>query len=605
MTPTAASPYPTDTLGLRTNRACRNCVQIKAKCVPVPGSNSSTCQRCHRLDKVCTTPAPVPRHRGRNKSNRVAQLEERINNLTSLLTSTKPADEVPNQPSSHAQQSMLTPPVSIIHDPDQPSCQSSSHAKSACRPPPGNSASNDADKTTHFRTRLPPAIEERLFSDFRTYMNGYFPYVIIPPQVSSASVREEKPFLFRTCIAVACHVDPPVQRQLGEELFRHIGESMLLKAEKSLDLLQGILVLISWYQCYNFYNPQWMNLLHLASALAIDLGINRPNHSGPWPPVGMVVDTNQLIHGKSVNHGCKTSDERRALLGVYYLTAELAACFRRVDSMQWTHHLEDCCNALLAADEYASDIEAVQMVRLHRMVGRYHDGSVPLENVPISTYSRCVQDDFQRFRKDLPAGLEGSTRFELHVLSHEISSLEHIMSSGVDTALARAGALYTCLKRVGNLIDCFTKFPATRLQYIPFMIWIHLLHAIIVIAKLSFLEAEGWDLQYVRTSETSFPATCTGLIAYLEAASRQCQGESQVPSPVSARFNMSAEKLRQCLKWYENKIQAEAESMASTEPCVVRNLPPFDPALEGFFEGFDDGLWADFTGDFGNTGMQF
>ena len=178
----------------------------------------------------------------------MAQLEERINNLTSLLTSSKAPDEVPNQPPSHghAQQSLPTTPVSIIHDPDRPSCQSSSYAKVACRPPPENNTSEDADKTAHFRTQLPPAIEERLFSDFRTYMNGYFPYVVIPSQVSSASVRENKPFLFRTCIAVACHVDPPVQRQLGEELFRYIGERMLLKAEKSLDLLQGILVLISW-----------------------------------------------------------------------------------------------------------------------------------------------------------------------------------------------------------------------------------------------------------------------------------------------------------------------------------------------------------------------
>ncbi|KAK5028698.1 hypothetical protein LTS07_006077 [Exophiala sideris] len=453
MSATTVPPYPTDTPGLRINRACRNCVQIKAKCVPEPGPNSSVCQRCQRLGKVCTTPAPIPRHRGRNKSTRVAQLEEKINNLTSLLTSSKPADEVPTQPHSHAQQSLPTPPVSITHEPYQPCRHSRSYAKITTKPPPENSTSDDADKKGFFRTQLPSAIEERLFSDFRTYMNGYFPYVVIPPEVSSASVRENKPFLFRTCIAVACHVDPPVQRQLGEELFRYIGERMLLKGEKSLDLLQGILVLVSW--------------------------------------------------------------------------------------------------------------------------------------------------------KDLPASLGGSTRFELHVLSHEISSLEHIMSSGLDTALARAEALYTCLKRVGNLLDCFTKFPGTKLQYLPFMIWIHLLHAIIVIAKMSFLEVEGWDLQYVRTSETSFPASCTGLIAYLEAAARQCQGESQTPSPISARFNMSAEKLRQCLKWYENKIQAEAESMTSTEACVVPGLPPFDPALESFFEGFDDGLWADFTGDFGNTGMQF
>ncbi|KAK4935066.1 hypothetical protein LTR10_023798 [Elasticomyces elasticus] len=222
MSATTVPPYPTDTPGLRINRACRNCVQIKAKCVPEPGPNSSVCQR------------------------RVAQLEEKINNLTSLLTSSKPADEVPTQPHSHAQQSLPTPPVSITHEPYQPCRHSRSYAKITTKPPPENSTSDDADKKGFFRTQLPSAIEERLFSDFRTYMNGYFPYVVIPPEVSSASVRENKPFLFRTCIAVACHVDPPVQRQLGEELFRYIGERMLLKGEKSLDLLQGILVLVSW-----------------------------------------------------------------------------------------------------------------------------------------------------------------------------------------------------------------------------------------------------------------------------------------------------------------------------------------------------------------------
>lgn len=193
----------------------------------------------------------------------------------------------------------------------------------------------------------------------------------------------------------------------------------------------------------------------------------------------------------------------------------------------------------------------------------------------------------------------------MHVLSHEISALEHILSSGDDTALARADALHACLRRIGNLNDCFSRFPGIQLQYLPFVIWIHLLHALIVLAKLSFLEIQGWDVQYVRSSETSFPATCTGLIAHLEAASRQCQGESQAPSPVSARLNMSAEKLRQCLKWYENKILAEADSVASTDPGVVPGLVPFDPSLEGFFDGFEDALWTDFSGDLGTTGMQF
>ncbi len=38
-------PSPPDTPGLRANRACRHCVQIKAKCIALEGSDNSICQR--------------------------------------------------------------------------------------------------------------------------------------------------------------------------------------------------------------------------------------------------------------------------------------------------------------------------------------------------------------------------------------------------------------------------------------------------------------------------------------------------------------------------------------------------------------------------------
>src|ERR1700743_9974 len=79
----ASPPPPVDTPGLKANRACRPCVQIKAKCVPLEGSN--ICTRCERLGKQCTTPAPVPRKRRANPT-RVSRLEDRVNTLTDLLT---------------------------------------------------------------------------------------------------------------------------------------------------------------------------------------------------------------------------------------------------------------------------------------------------------------------------------------------------------------------------------------------------------------------------------------------------------------------------------------------------------------------------------------
>ncbi|KAJ9499672.1 hypothetical protein H2202_004662 [Exophiala xenobiotica] len=535
------------------------------------------------------------------KTRRVAQLEERINNLTSLLTSNKSPRESPNSPSSiPCAQSLLTPSISITRDAGplaQPSTtlevgNNASLALQRARPAANDGATANADIKTFFRTELAPVVEEKLFSDFRTSFNQYFPYVIIPPQATTAYIRASKPFLFRTCIAVASHADPLVQRQIAEELLRYIGERMLLKAEKSLDILQGILVFISWYQYYNLLNPQLMNLLHLASAMTIDLGLNRPSHVGPWPPTGIVIDTNQLIHGKPVRQGIQTSDERRALLGLYFFTANLSASFKSLDFMQWTQHLDDCCTSLTVAAEYPSDVEAVQAVQLTRMLDRYspYTGAISPKHVPIKTFIRCFQEDLQRIKQGLPASLAENKLFNMQLLSAELAIFEIVATSEQGAPLERAQALHMSLGTIDSLIDLFSKLPASTLPHLTFLTWVHILHCCILSAKLSFLVVDGWDLQYV--------------LGTLEAAVRQSMGESQTPNAVSARYTVYAEKMRLCAKRYDNKIRAETESRETTSEAGPA-LPSFDPTFEGFFEGVDDGFWTDFNTDWATAGIQF
>ena len=149
-----------------------------------------------------------------------------------------------------------------------------------------------------------------------------------------------------------------------------------------------------------------MNLIHLATAAIIDLGLNRPCYSG-LPAIGVLVDMNQHIHGRSVNQGLQSSDERRAVLGVFYFTGKLSSCFRRIDPMRWSQHLDDACQALKNAAEYPTDIYAVYLVQLHRITERYfhYPGLQSPANVPVRTYVTCFEEDIQRFRQNLPPGL--------------------------------------------------------------------------------------------------------------------------------------------------------------------------------------------------------
>ena len=317
----------------------------------------------------------------------------------------------------------------------------------------------------------------------------------------------------------------------------------------------------------------------------------------------MAIDTTQLLHGKS-SQGIQTSDDRRALLGVYYFTGKLSSSLRRLDFMQWTQHLEDCCEALTTAAEYPSDTEAVHAVRLQRIVERYsfYNGAISPSKMPIRTYVRCIQDDLRQFRQSLPSSLAG---FDTHIQHAEIELLEPIQVAECETPIERADALHSCLEKIEAFMDNFSKQSPSCLRFQPFLGWIELLHVILALARLSFLVVEGWDLHYLRASKMNFATMISRLLSRFDSLAQQSFGDSQTPTTVSFRFSIYAEKLRLFKKWYEAKVNAEAETQASSASDLGSALPSFDPSWERMMEGFDDRIWTEFMADLEAFNSQY
>lgn len=181
------------------------------------------------------------------RTRKVSQLEERIESLTRLITSGKAV--FPLGTDSPPQSSALpTPPVSSTQD---GSGQGELNTVLECgywagTPLSGPRARPRNETNGPFHINVPEAYEERLFKFFLVEMNQHFPFVVVPSIAATRSVRQSNPFLFRACIAAAAHCDPSLQLRLGEDFLRTIGERMLIHSEKSLDLLQGLLVLVAW-----------------------------------------------------------------------------------------------------------------------------------------------------------------------------------------------------------------------------------------------------------------------------------------------------------------------------------------------------------------------
>ena len=86
---------------------------------------------------------------------------------------------------------------------------------------------------------------EKLVSSFRN-MARYFPFVMIPISATAYGMSEERPFLLLAVLAAASSSEKPLQKALDHEFRSTLCAKVVIDGEKSIDLLQGLLVHLAW-----------------------------------------------------------------------------------------------------------------------------------------------------------------------------------------------------------------------------------------------------------------------------------------------------------------------------------------------------------------------
>ena len=80
---------------------------------------------------------------------------------------------------------------------------------------------------------------------FRT-QSGSFPFVIVPDEWSLEFLRSQRPLLLISIMCMATRSDKNLQHRLESEMRAALSRSVLLNCEKSLAIIQGILVYLAW-----------------------------------------------------------------------------------------------------------------------------------------------------------------------------------------------------------------------------------------------------------------------------------------------------------------------------------------------------------------------
>ena len=160
---------------------------------------------------------------------------------------------------------------------------------------------------------IPPPGAEVLFDRYQRLMSAAFPFVVLPENVSVQALRKDKPVLLRAISTVALFHDRARQADFVKDVLRDIGERILVKNEKSMGILQGILVLVSWFHPHLIYTQQVTNLLHLGIALGTDMGIDRL----PQQRQDFNTATSRAVHGPSYTTRSPTAACSAACLHPY------------------------------------------------------------------------------------------------------------------------------------------------------------------------------------------------------------------------------------------------------------------------------------------------
>lgn len=105
--------------------------------------------------------------------------------------------------------------------------------------------SDDASENTLFNLGLSPGLVDEFLNAFRD-MSWYFPFVVLPQHCSAQTLAQERPFLFLAAITCASSRHPLLQKALNKEFKDILSRNVIADGERSLDLLQGLLVYLAW-----------------------------------------------------------------------------------------------------------------------------------------------------------------------------------------------------------------------------------------------------------------------------------------------------------------------------------------------------------------------
>ncbi|OGE51694.1 hypothetical protein PENARI_c012G10216 [Penicillium arizonense] len=342
------------------NRSCESCRSLKVRCLPSP-STPNQCQRCAKGKRTCVFVPPQRRRPRKRTDSRVAQLEKEMRMMRSLLKGRIREESEPESEGSEVDDRDLEGDGELKtmrdhsahssdrymdYSPELMNTHPGGHDRVPFSGPP-----SFAGLPPGFEMEETPPVEdvidrgilsledaEQLVAYFIHELAYFFPLVVLPLNTTAAQLRQTKPVLFLSVIAAtSISVDAGLAAVLNREMVRLYSERFFIEGEKSLELVQALLLMIIFY--FPPASPlklQFYQYTHIASTMALEIGLaNKRRVSKKSDRKNRLEPHDELL-----------AEQARAVLGCYHLGSTVAMKTRRQNLLQFNDWVTECVKHL-------------------------------------------------------------------------------------------------------------------------------------------------------------------------------------------------------------------------------------------------------------------
>jgi hypothetical protein len=479
---------PSDLNDLKRPRACEACRQLKVRCETDDNSPTGSCRRCAKANRQCIITAPS-RKRQKKTDSRVAELERKIDALTATLHAQRgpglgsgditidPAiaqaqmaelehqrGQLYNQQlwpdrnrdsQGHRESNSLSSPVMAegvtgskrkfkteekTYDTPQQGNEQQVNRTTIPKPPRfiGLCTQNPTPAKEVNDTPYIDVIDQhivdaktayRIFDRYNTEMQ-VLPVVVFVPGTKAEDIRRSKPVLFLSILSAASNtIRPDLQQTFGSEVMRVLADRIVVRGEKSLEIVQSLQIVTVYYQPPERYEELNFNqLIHIAVVMGIDIGMgkrSRAGHVAPW----------REYMGKTAYPEPNAAETRRAWLGLYFMCANASMTLRRPLLVRWSAYMDESLEVLAKApDALPSDKWLAHLVRSQHIaeeVSYQFSMDDPPSDVSITqtkvqyqmkTFEKQLDEWRRNSTKDMPQGMIGCLHSHILDANHFRSS---------------------------------------------------------------------------------------------------------------------------------------------------------------------------------------